>query len=81
MILEDRTWTKVHRRHFLLDLCRSDLLSFVSEFKSMNTIEGYVQGNYVLQVIFSLYILPLLIADQICGATVMLVLGISTPEV
>ena len=50
MLLEDKTWTKVHKRSFLLHLKRTDLLAFVSEFKTMNFIEGYVHGNYTLQV-------------------------------
>lgn len=50
MLLSDRHWSTVHRRSFLTGLKRADLLSFVSEFKRMNFIEGYVHGNYTLEV-------------------------------
>ena len=50
MVLEERTWSKVHRLTCLDNISRSDIMSFVHEFKTMNFIEFYVHGNYTLQV-------------------------------
>jgi len=50
MLLENKSWTKVHKRAFLANLRKVDLMNFVSEFKRMSHIEGYVHGNYTVEV-------------------------------
>ncbi|KAF6035302.1 NRD1 [Bugula neritina] len=49
MLLENKSWTKVHKRAFLANLRKVDLMNFVSEFKRMSHIEGYVHGNYTVE--------------------------------
>ncbi|XP_067935515.1 nardilysin-like isoform X2 [Watersipora subatra] len=49
MLLEHKLWTKVHKHSFLDKFTCADFLAFVSEFKAMYFMEGYIYGNYTLK--------------------------------